>query len=86
MLFRSAQVEVENNFSSEGINQTKHEIILNVKTNVTVIIPTGNILAEITTQIPVADTIIVGKVPNTYTNIEGTNKNTADAGLVVSGE
>jgi sporulation protein YunB len=48
------EIEVENCFSSGGINQTKHEIYMNVKCSVSVLLPISTKTADITTQIPIA--------------------------------
>lgn len=61
----SIDTEYSSNFQSEGVNQTKHSIYINVKTNVRVIFPMSVNKLEIKTQVPLAETIIVGKVPNT---------------------
>ncbi|MCL2838059.1 MAG: sporulation protein YunB [Oscillospiraceae bacterium] len=66
-----AEVEMLHNFTSAGINQTKHQILLDIRTNIEIIMPTGNTHVQVATQIPVAETIIVGTVPNTYMNIDG---------------
>ncbi|MFT8314205.1 MAG: sporulation protein YunB [Clostridium sp.] len=61
----SIDTEYSSKFQSEGVNQTKHSIYINVKTNVRVIFPMNVSKLEIKTQVPLAETIIVGKVPNT---------------------
>ncbi len=59
-------------FSSEfidaGINQTNHKIYLTVTSNVSVILPTANQNVQTTTQVLIAESIIVGKIPDTYLN------------------
>ena len=57
-------------FSSEGINQTKHTIYIEVKCTVTTIAPfiTDNITCD--SRKTVAETIIVGDIPDNYYNIE----------------
>lgn len=55
-------------FESAGINQTRHKIYIEVTTKVRVIIPTKNNEVEIKSQIPIAETIIVGKIPSTSIN------------------
>lgn len=59
-------------FSSEfieaGINQTNHKIYLTVTTNVSIILPTANQTIQTTTQLMIAESIIVGKIPDTYLN------------------
>lgn len=61
----SIDTEYSSKFQSEGVNQTKHSIYINVKTNVRVIFPMSVSKLEVKTQVPLAETIIVGKVPNT---------------------
>ncbi|GAA0747758.1 sporulation protein YunB [Clostridium oceanicum] len=53
------------NFESAGINQTRHTIYVQVKTNVKVIIPFKTDVIEVKNQVPICETIIVGKTPET---------------------
>lgn len=55
----------ESIFESAGINQTRHKIYLNVSMKLKIIVPLNSKDVEITSQIPIAETIIVGKIPNT---------------------
>ena len=55
----------ESKFESAGINQTRHKIYLNVIAKLRLKLPLENQDIEVSTQIPVSDTIIVGKIPNT---------------------
>ncbi|EHJ01450.1 sporulation protein YunB [Clostridium sp. DL-VIII] len=55
----------ESKFESAGINQTRHKIYLNVMAKIRLKLPLRNQDVDVTTQIPVSDTIIVGKIPNT---------------------
>lgn len=55
----------ESKFESAGINQTRHKIYLNVCAKIKMKLPFNNEDIEVKTQIPVSDTIIVGKIPNT---------------------
>ena len=55
----------ESKFESAGINQTRHKIYLNVVAKIRLRLPLQNQDIEVSTQIPVSDTIIVGKIPNT---------------------
>lgn len=66
-----AGIDVKNEFSSAGINQTKHEIYLEISLTISVLLPISSKSTSVVTQIPVAETIIVGMVPATYTNVEG---------------
>ena len=63
--------DIESKFSSAGINQTRHRIMLNVKTNILVIIPGYNASTELNADFCIAETIIVGEVPDSFTNVIG---------------
>ena len=60
--FRSA-------FSAAGVNQTHHQISLEVAVQVMILLPSGPVERTIVTQVPVAETIIVGQVPQQYVAI-----------------
>lgn len=51
-------------FESQGINQTRHKIHLIVKTNVKIIFPAGSSEIQVKSEMPIAETIIVGKIPD----------------------
>ncbi|MBS5125845.1 MAG: sporulation protein YunB [Clostridium sp.] len=59
----------ESIFESAGINQTRHKIYLNVDMKIRVIVPLKSRDVEVSCQIPVSDTIIVGKIPDTAINM-----------------
>ena len=63
------KTKLENTFIDAGINQTRHRIILNVSVDVEVFVPGHrDVIETIETQVEVAETIIVGRVPNIYTD------------------
>ena len=53
-------------FTQQGINQTNHRIYVNVVSHVSVILPTTTQKISTTTQMLICESIIVGKVPDTY--------------------
>jgi len=55
-----------NEFSTAGINQTKHQIMLELTVQVNILIPGHETRETITTQMLVAETVIVGDVPRTF--------------------
>lgn len=59
-------VDFKTEFEASGINQTRHKIYLVVKTQVKIIVPFSSDSTEVVTSVPVAETIIVGKVPQNY--------------------
>lgn len=63
----SSSAWFENEFVSAGINQTKHRIVLNVEVYVSILLPGFTVDTEISNAVTVAETIIVGSVPDTYT-------------------
>lgn len=65
----TASAEFENSFSSAGINQTCHRIIFHIKADISVLLPGRQEKTTVDTKVCVAETIIVGKVPETYLNI-----------------
>lgn len=67
----SAITKIDNDFKTAGINQTRHQMILDVQTKIYVIMQSGNISSEISNSIVVAETVIVGEVPEIYS--DGTN-------------
>ena len=70
--------DVKNAFESAGINQTRHQILMDVIVNVGVVLPRGGITVKVNTQVCIAETVLVGSVPQTYTNINGDNRSTLD--------
>lgn len=65
----TVSVDFKTDFESSGINQTRHRIYLEAKTQVKVVIPLTTSTKEIKAQIPICETIIVGDVPGSYVNI-----------------
>lgn len=61
--------ELQSQFLSAGINQTKHELTLSVKARIYIQMPGYYTTAEITTNFLVAETVIVGEVPDAFTNV-----------------
>ncbi|MCY6370481.1 sporulation protein YunB [Clostridium ganghwense] len=52
-------------FESAGINQTRHKIYVRVNTKIRVILPLSSNIVEVNNEVPIAETIIIGKVPET---------------------
>ena len=59
----------KNEFSSEGINQTRHIIMLAISVDIDIIIPGEREQTTVTTEVAIAETVIVGIVPNVYADI-----------------
>lgn len=62
----SAEGTFRNQFTDAGINQSYHKIVLDVTVNIKLLIPGGTVETVVNTQVNVAETVIVGKVPDAY--------------------
>ncbi len=69
----SIVVDFYSEFEQAGINQTIHRIYMEINAKVQVVIPLSNKTVEITSNVPIAETVIVGEVPKTYINIPDIN-------------
>lgn len=56
-------------FEQAGINQTRHKIFLEMSATVRLVLPTGTKAVTVPTQIMIAESIIVGEVPQSYINV-----------------
>ena len=70
IMMTSSRVEFQNNVVTAGINQTKHQIDLEVIVDVDVLIPWGTESAEVVTEVMISDVTVVGKVPETYLSMQ----------------
>ncbi|MCL1819760.1 MAG: sporulation protein YunB [Oscillospiraceae bacterium] len=68
----TADVTFSNQFTSEGINQTRHQILINIGTDIGVLLPGSSVPRHVDIQVCIAETIIVGAVPDAYAEL---NKN-----------
>ena len=66
--------DYENRFDSAGINQTRHQILLNMTMNVTAIVPGYSVTTEVKTSYCLAETVIVGYVPQSFTEVTGDDR------------
>lgn len=66
----ASDADFRNDFSEAGINQTSHRIMMDVTITMTVLTPVGTEDVVVTSTVVVAETIIVGGVPNSYVNVK----------------
>ena len=66
----STRAEFINDFTSSGINQTRHRIIIRVKGRISFLVPGCSCAAEISEDIPIAESIITGLVPDNLTQLD----------------
>ena len=70
IVLTSSKVEFSNSIITAGINQTKHQVNLEVIVDIDVLIPWDTASTQVKTEVLIADTVIVGKVPDTYMNVQ----------------
>ena len=68
---QDASAEFQSYFTQSGINQTLHRICLDVHVVVMVMSPVGVIEISVDTEVPAAQTVIVGNVPQTVIAMTG---------------
>lgn len=57
-------------FESAGINQTRHRIYVQVIANLRIVVPLKDNEIKVKCETPIAETIIVGKTPNSAINLD----------------
>lgn len=68
-LLTSSRVDFRNVLTAAGINQSKHQLLLEVHVDADVLLPWEIRSAQIVSEVLVAETIVVGRVPETYVKI-----------------
>lgn len=63
------EADFQSVFSAAGVNQTRHRITLRVTVTLSVLLPSGAVERQVTVEVPVAETVIVGQVPQQYFSI-----------------
>ncbi len=56
-------------FTAAGINQTRHRIFMQLNATVQMVIPTGSKVSSVSAHVPVAESIIVGEVPESFVDV-----------------
>ncbi|HHY18951.1 MAG TPA: sporulation protein YunB [Firmicutes bacterium] len=64
----TVESSVSEEFMEKGINQTSYRLFVKIKANVSIIVPLIRTEATVQTQIPIANIIIPGTVPEVYFN------------------
>lgn len=71
---RNSDASFSSHFSEAGINQTLQQLNMHVSVDVTVLVLGHTDSFTISSQVVVAETIIVGEVPNTFFQTGGSNE------------
>lgn len=80
----NVSVEMKSNFEAAGINQTRHQIYLEITTSAYSYLTGASTTTDVTTDVAVAETVIVGDVPQMFASF-GSDMNLEDAlGKVLS--
>ena len=74
---RNSDANFSSNFSQAGINQTLHQLIMLVSVDVAILVLGRTESFTITSEVVVAETVIVGNVPNTFLQTNGGNYGTS---------
>ncbi|MCK8818098.1 sporulation protein YunB [Natroniella sulfidigena] len=77
------KTNIQDDFQSAGINQTRHKIYLEVKTEASVVVPLLTTQVQVDTDIPLTEAIIVGQVPEVYVGLE---EGIFEEGTITKGE
>ena len=67
----NVETDLRSEFSAQGINQTLHRVYLQVDCEVSILTPYNTISEKVSNQVLLIDNVIVGKIPNTYYNLDG---------------
>lgn len=59
----------ETEFETAGINQTRHKVFLTLATTVSLIVPADSRVVQVTSTVPIAESIIVGQVPDSFVDV-----------------
>ena len=72
--FPAVSTDFDSELVSSGINQTRHKIYLTLRARIRIAIPLNTADIDVESRVPVTETIIVGDVPQTYVNVDDTDK------------
>ena len=75
----SCSAHFENQFDQAGINQTTHRILLCVDVSMSILLPGFRTSTQVSNAFSVAETVIVGDVPGSYTYLDSGNPSEQDA-------
>lgn len=73
----NVETDLKSEFKSVGINQTLHQVYLDIDCEVMILTPYNTKNEKIKNQVLIAESIIVGEIPNTYYNLDGVDSSSA---------
>ena len=75
----NVSVELKSSFESAGINQTRHQIYMEIRTSAYSYLTGMLSTTEVSTDVAVAETVIVGEVPQMFANLGGLSETLTQA-------
>ena len=66
----SVNVNIHDEFSEAGINQTKHSIVLDIVVDMGILLPFQTTFTDVIDSLPIVESVIVGPIPETYINFD----------------
>ena len=71
LAIRNSDADFQSSFTHAGINQTLHQVRMRVLSDVTVLVLGETLAFTVETDVVIAETIIVGAVPDTFLQTGG---------------
>ena len=59
-------IDLKQEFTAEGINQTRHRIWIHATARMQVVLPVSTRVVEVSADLPLSETVIVGPVPSSF--------------------
>jgi len=66
----SVSVNIHDEFSAAGINQTRHSIMLDIVVDMGILLPFQTTFTQISDTLPIVESVIVGPIPETYFSVD----------------
>ena len=73
IMLTSSFVRFDNDLISTGINQSRHMITLKAEVDIDILIPWATMSTKVESDVLIAETLIVGRVPQTYVSVTEDN-------------
>ena len=71
----SANADFVSVFTNAGINQTRHQVVIQAEVELSVLAPGSETTLTVSSQISVAETVLIGNVPDSYTYLDTQGEN-----------
>ena len=71
----SANADFVSVFTNAGINQTRHQVVIEAEVELNVLAPGSETTLTVSSQISVAETVLIGNVPDSYTYLDTQGEN-----------